>query len=75
MVPNVSGPLPVLVAPQVQAQPPPQEPAAQPITEEDIKQMKEMFPDADEEVIKSVFEANRGNKQSTINSLLQLTDH
>lgn len=77
MVPNVSGGLPVLVTPQIQ--PPEQQPQPQPQpvqpTEEDMKLVQEMFPNIDEEVIKSVFEVNRGNKQGTINSLLQMTDH
>lgn len=80
MVPNVAGrAMPVFIAPQavptqMQAVQQPQPLPVQPITEEDIKQVQEMFPNIEGEVIKSVFEANRGNKQSTINSLLQMTE-
>lgn len=55
---------------QTPAQPSP-EPA---FTEDDIKQVQEMFPNVDAEVIKSVFVANRGNKPGTINSLLQMAE-
>lgn len=75
MVPNVSGqPVPMFVAPQPQVRPPDAIPVqVQPITDDDVKQVKEMFPNIDDEVIRSVLEANRGNKQSAINSLLQMT--
>lgn len=77
MVPNVAGgqAVPIFVTPQPQVRPPAvEEPPAQPITDDDVKQVKEMFPNVDDEVIKSVLEVNRGNKQSTINSLLQMTE-
>lgn len=75
MVPNVSGgqPMPMFVAPQPQVRPPAEAIPVQPITDDDVKQVKEMFPNIDDEVIRSVLEANRGNKQSAINSLLQMS--
>lgn len=86
LVPNVSGrALPVYVSPtpvqQVTQQPlqqlPQQQPIPppnQPLTDEDIANLMEMFPTIDKEVIKSIGEANRGDKNATINSLLQLTN-
>lgn len=69
-VPNVSGrALPVYIQPQVLQQPPP----PQPLTEQDIVELMEIFPTIDKDVIKSIGENNRGNKEATINSLLQLT--
>lgn len=75
-VPNVSGrALPVYVQPQQQPQQVVHQPApVQPLTDEDISNLMEMFPSVDKEVIKSIGEANRGNKVTTVNTLLQLTN-
>lgn len=83
LMPNVSGrALPVYVQsqPQMQQQQPmiqqqmPEPIPVQPLTDEEINQIAEMFPTIEKEVIKSIAEANRGNKDSTINSLLTLTN-
>lgn len=78
-VPNMSGrALPVYVQ---QQQLPQQQPMVQqapvppqPLSEEDVIGLMEIFSSVDKDVIKSIGEANRGNKEATINSLLQLTN-
>uniref|UniRef100_H2YLR6 Toll-interacting protein n=1 Tax=Ciona savignyi TaxID=51511 RepID=H2YLR6_CIOSA len=54
---------------QQQPTPVPQGPL---FTEADVKQIKEMFPDVEEDAIKTVLEASRGNKDAAINSLLSM---
>ncbi|GAB6031432.1 hypothetical protein CHUAL_009206 [Chamberlinius hualienensis] len=55
-------------------QPPAPQPVHRPppITEDDIKQIKEMFPNIEGDVVRSVLEANNGSKDATINALLQI---
>ncbi|KAG5684122.1 hypothetical protein PVAND_013366 [Polypedilum vanderplanki] len=88
LVPNVSNrALPVYVSPtpvqqiaqqpqlpQQQQQPIEMPAVPQTLTDEDIANLMEMFPSVDKDVIKSIGEANRGDKNATINSLLQLTN-
>jgi toll-interacting protein len=53
-------------------QPPPQQPPPQPASKEDVELIREMFPDVEEEAVKSVLEANGGNKEAAINALLSM---
>lgn len=42
-------------------------------SEVDLKNLKDMFPDFEFEVIKSLLEANKGNKEATIESILEMS--
>lgn len=49
-------------------------PAPPMYTVQDVQQVKDMFPDIDEDVIKSILDANQGNKDMTINQLLAMQE-
>ena len=55
--------------PPAPAQQQPQPPVA---TKEDIELIREMFPNVEEEAVKSILEANSGNKEAAINALLSM---
>ncbi|KAF4525942.1 hypothetical protein B566_EDAN013178 [Ephemera danica] len=68
-------PVPVYTMPTPAVAPVSAPPAPQPqITAEEYKMIEDMFPNMDKEVIRSVFEANRGSKEGTINCLLQMNE-
>lgn len=46
--------------------------AASPATEEEINELQEMFPCIEREVIQQVLEAERGDKDSTVNVLIEM---
>lgn len=48
-------------------------PPRQPITDEDVKQVQEMFPSVDSEVVRSVLEAAHGNKDQAVTNLLSMS--
>ncbi|KAF5301461.1 hypothetical protein FQA39_LY02190 [Lamprigera yunnana] len=75
VVPNVGGsriPAPMTVYTTPSAAPQPQQPVI--LSEAELKQIKEMFPNIDTNVIKTVFEANRGDMNDTLNSLLRMCE-
>ncbi|GMT00190.1 hypothetical protein PENTCL1PPCAC_22364 [Pristionchus entomophagus] len=43
-------------------------------TDDDVKAVKEMFPDIDEEVIRAILEEKRGNQDATVSALLEITN-
>lgn len=66
LTPGQQAPLPVHVQPA---------PAPQPvvISAEDVRQLQDMFPTLEVDVIKTILESERGNKDRAVNALLQMT--
>ncbi|KAF7991630.1 hypothetical protein HCN44_010431 [Aphidius gifuensis] len=64
----------VYTAPQLPPAQPIAIPSSLPHAEAELQQIAEMFPNIDKEVIKSVYDANGGKKDSTINSLLLMVE-
>ncbi|XP_015599350.1 toll-interacting protein A [Cephus cinctus] len=67
-------PVNVYTAPPQVVPAPPVISSSLPNAEIELKQIGEMFPNVDKEVIKSVYDANSGKKDITINSLLQMCE-
>uniref|UniRef100_A0A8R1HWF7 C2 domain-containing protein n=2 Tax=Caenorhabditis japonica TaxID=281687 RepID=A0A8R1HWF7_CAEJA len=59
-------------APQAAQQPAPV-PLPVEITEEDTKEIQEMFPSVDKEVIKCILEERRGDKEAAVSAILEMT--
>ena len=65
-------PLSVPLQPAQQPQQP-QQPLRPHVREEDVTQLREMFPTLEEEVVRSVLEASNGRVDSAVTNLLQMT--